>query len=243
MCIRDSVNAVRATQDGSLQGFMNQAFNRTISQILGPIISEFNVRRDLTLGTAITPVMQSIVDQVDTPIAFTVDELTDGNLSVASRNNVISLLSNGQYDAAIAIIAANSKYEISEIEDRIYGIDTRFTTRVTYTNSNVVPNFQIGSNAVGWEGLATPSNRYGGSGGGISVSGSDGQGGGGHAPTAIGPGEGGQRARFGSKFDGEALTGGLIANDHQADGQEGGDSAPCPRGIYWREQGLSLIHI
>ena len=80
-------------------------------------------------------------------------------------------------------------------------------------------------------------NGNGGSGGGISVSGSDGQGGGGHAPTAIGPGEGGQRARFGSKFDGEALTGGLIANDHQADGQEGGDSAPCPRGIYWREQG------
>ena len=160
------VNAVRATQDGSLQGFMNQAFNRTISQILGPIISEFNVRRDLTLGTAITPVMQSIVDQVDTPIAFTVDELTDGNLSVASRNNVISLLSNGQYDAAIAIIAANSKFSINVIEDRIYGIDTRFTTRVTYTNSNTVPNFEIGSNAVGWEGRATPSNRYGGSGGG-----------------------------------------------------------------------------
>jgi hypothetical protein len=81
-------------------------------------------------------------------------------------------------------------------------------------------------------------NGNGGAGGGISVSGEDGKGrGGGHAPTAIGPGEGGQRARFGSKFDGEALTGGLIEDDHQATDVEGGDSAPCPRGIYWREQG------
>lgn len=81
-------------------------------------------------------------------------------------------------------------------------------------------------------------NGDGGDGGGINVSGEDGKGrGGGHAPTAIGPGEGGQRARFGSKFDGEALTGGLIEDDHQAAGVEGGDSAPCPRGIYWREQG------
>ena len=83
-------------------------------------------------------------------------------------------------------------------------------------------------------------NGNGGLGGGIGVSGSDGKGrGGGHAPTAIGPGEGGQRARFGSKFDGEALTGGLIGDDHQATGVEGGDSAPCPRGIYWRNQGKS----
>ena len=159
--LQQIVNAVRATQDGSLQSFMNQAFNRTISQILGPIISEFNVRRNLTLGTAISPVMQAVVDTIDTPIAFTVDELTSGNLSSAARNNVISLLSNGQYDAAIAIIAANSKLDINTIEDRIYGIDTRFTTRVTYTNSNTVPNFQVGSNAVGWEGRSTPSNRYG----------------------------------------------------------------------------------
>ena len=81
-------------------------------------------------------------------------------------------------------------------------------------------------------------NGDGGDGGGISVSGEDGKGrGGGHAPTVIGPGEGNQRARFGSRFDGEALTGGLIEDDHQATGVEGGDSAPCPRGIYWREQG------
>jgi hypothetical protein len=80
-------------------------------------------------------------------------------------------------------------------------------------------------------------NGNGGLGGGIGVSGSDGQGGGGEAPIAIGAGEGGQRARFGGKFDGEALTGGLIADDHQAEGVNNGDSAPCPRGVYWRQQG------
>ena len=78
----------------------------------------------------------------------------------------------------------------------------------------------------------------GGLGGGIGVSGSKGGGsGGGEAPTALKPGEGNQRARFGSKFDGEALTGGLIGDDHQGRGTENGDSAPCPRGIYWRQQG------
>ena len=81
-------------------------------------------------------------------------------------------------------------------------------------------------------------NGNGGLGGGIGVSGSDGGGqGGGEAPIAIGAGQGGQRARFGSKFDGEALTGGLVADDHQASGQDNGDSAPCPRGVYWRQQG------
>ena len=81
-------------------------------------------------------------------------------------------------------------------------------------------------------------NGNGGLGGGIGVSGSDGGGvGGGEAPIAIGAGQGGQRARFGSLFDGEALTGGLIGDDHQADGTNNGDSAPCPRGVYWRQQG------
>ncbi len=78
----------------------------------------------------------------------------------------------------------------------------------------------------------------GGRGGGIGVSGSDGDGqGGGEAPIAIGAGEGGQRARFGGAFDGEALTGGLVPPDHQAELNNNGDSAPCPRGIYWRQQG------
>ena len=78
----------------------------------------------------------------------------------------------------------------------------------------------------------------GGRGGGIGVSGSKGGGvDGGEAPIAIGAGQGGQRARFGGAFDGEALTGGLVPPDHQAELNNNGDSAPCPRGVYWRLQG------
>lgn len=83
-------------------------------------------------------------------------------------------------------------------------------------------------------------NGRGGDGGGIGVSGEDGKGrGGGDAPIAIGPGEGNQRARFGSKYDGAVLTGGLVENDGQAPVPENGDSAPCTRGVYWRQQGLA----
>ena len=155
------VNAVRAAQDGSLQSFMTQAFNRTISQVLGPIISEFNKKVDLTLGTAISPIMQAVIDTIDTPIGLAIDALTGGGLSDAVRSGIITLLANGQYAQAIAIVAANSNQPIGVIESRLYGIDTRFTTRVTYSASVTLPNFQIGSNAVGWEGQFTPSNRYG----------------------------------------------------------------------------------
>lgn len=160
------VNAVRAAQDSSLQSFMNQAFTRSISQVLGPIITEFNKKVDLTLGTAISPIMQAVVDIIDTPIGLTIDALTGGNLTQAARSGIITLLSNGQYAQAIALVAANSNQPISAIESQLYGIDTRFTTRVTYSASVTLPNFQIGSNAVGWEGQFTPSNKYGGSGGG-----------------------------------------------------------------------------
>ncbi len=160
------VNAVRAAQDNSLQSFMTQAFTRSISQVLGPIITEFNKKVDLTLGTAISPIMQAVVDIIDTPIGLTIDALTGGNLSQAARSGIITLLANGQYAQAIAIVAANSNQPIGAIESQLYGVDTRFTTRVTYSASVTLPNFQIGSNAVGWEGQFTPSNRYGGSGGG-----------------------------------------------------------------------------
>ena len=61
---------------------------------------------------------------------------------------------------------------------------------------------------VGGGGFAGINGNGGIFGGGIGVSGSDGEGpGGGELPIAIGAGEGGQRCfRFGSKFDGEALT-------------------------------------
>ena len=155
------VGAVSAAQSGNLQGFMTQAFNRDISAIINPIIAEFNKKVDLTIGTAIKPILQAIVDTIDTPIGFVINDLTGGGLTDIARNNIISLISNGNYAAAIALTAASSDLPIGVIEDRIYGIDTKFTTRVTYTASTNLPTFEIGSNAVGWEGQFTPSNRYG----------------------------------------------------------------------------------
>ena len=160
------VGAVSAAQSGNLQGFMTQAFNRDISAIINPIIAEFNKKVDLTIGTAIKPILQAIVDTIDTPIGFIINDLTGGGLTDIARNNIITLISNGNYAAAIALTAASSDLPIGVIEDRIYGIDTRFTTRVTYTASTSLPTFEIGSNAVGWEGQFTPSNRYGGGAGG-----------------------------------------------------------------------------
>lgn len=159
------VGAVSAAQSGNLQGFMTQAFNREISAIINPIIAEFNKKVDLTIGTAIKPILQAIVDTIDTPIGFIINDLTGGGLTDIARNNIITLISNGNYAAAIALTAASSDLPIGVIEDRIYGIDTKFTTRVTYTASASLPTFEIGSNAVGWEGQFTPSNRYGGGGG------------------------------------------------------------------------------
>lgn len=156
------VSAISAVQSGSLQGFMTQAFNRDISAIINPIIAEFNTKVDLTIGTAIKPILQAIVDTIDTPIGFVIDDLTGGGLTKIARNNIITLISNGNYAAAIALTAASSDLPIGVIEDRIYGIDAKFTTRVTYTASTSLPTFEIGSNAVGWEGQFTPSNRYGG---------------------------------------------------------------------------------
>ena len=155
------VSAISAVQSGSLQGFMTQAFNREISAIINPIIAEFNTKVDLTIGTAIKPVLHAIVDTIDTPIGFVIDDLTGGGLTDIARNNIITLISNGNYAAAIALTAASSNLPIGTIEDRIYGIDTKFTTRVTYTASTSLPTFEIGSNAVGWEGQFTPSNKYG----------------------------------------------------------------------------------
>ena len=75
----------------------------------------------------------------------------------------------------------------------------------------------------------------GGNGGGIGIAGApSGSADGGRAVKA---GAGNLVARFGSKFDGAALTGGLVGTDTQADGRDGGDSIPCTKGVYWREQG------
>ena len=75
----------------------------------------------------------------------------------------------------------------------------------------------------------------GGNGGGIGVAGAPSGSADGGRPIVAGTGN--LVARFGSKFDGAALTGGLVETDTQADGRDGGDSIPCTKGVYWREQG------
>jgi hypothetical protein len=82
-------------------------------------------------------------------------------------------------------------------------------------------------------------NNPGGAGGGIGVAGAAGVNGNGagSGAGAVEAGTGNLVARFGGKFNGAALTGGLVGTDTQAVGRDGGDSIPCTKGVYWREQG------
>ena len=143
--------------------------------------------------------------------------------------------SGGEFGGATAYAGGEGGYSKirftmeRDVEHVLTGLFPAVNAPFLYRKASVIA-------IVGGGGMAGV-NGNGGLGGGIGVSGSDGQGGGGEAPIAIGAGQGGQRARFGSKFDGEALTGGLVPPDHQADGTNNGDSAPCPRGVYWRQQG------
>ena len=131
----------------------------------------------------------------------------------------------GGYSRIRFTMLQNTEYVIA-------GLTESINTPFVYRKATLIA-------CVGGGGFAGVNGR-GGDGGGIGVSGENGKGrGGGEAPITIGPGEGGQRARFGSKYDGAALTGGLVENDHQAPVPDNGDSAPCTRGVYWRQQGLS----
>lgn len=92
---------------------------------------------------------------------------------------------------------------------------------------------------VGAGGAAAPSSgNDGGQGGGIGISGQAGRNnGGGTGGRAITAGTGNLTAQFGSAFDGAVLTGGLVGNDGQRTGIQGGNSIICTRGVYWRNQG------
>lgn len=80
----------------------------------------------------------------------------------------------------------------------------------------------------------------GGFGGGIGIAGQSGSGrGGGEGGRAITEGTSNLVARFGSKYDGATLTGGLIDSDTQAPLPDGGDGIPCTKGVYWARQGIA----
>ena len=131
----------------------------------------------------------------------------------------------GGYSRIRFTMLRNTEYVIA-------GLTKSINAPFLYKGANLIA-------CVGGGGFAG-ANGKGGAGGGITVSAEDGFGrGGGKGPGAIGTGAGNQRIRFGSKYDGAALTGGLVERDHQAIAPENGDSAPCTRGVYWRQQGKS----
>jgi len=149
------LSTVETLQSAGSKQFVQAAFGRVLSEVLNPIIAEFNKKVDLNLGTAIDKVLQAIVDVVDSPVALIINDLTGGKLLGAELNNAIRLLSNGQYAEAILLVSQNSNEPYSVIEERLLNIDTKISTRITYTGSTTLPVFDIGSNANGWEGVAT----------------------------------------------------------------------------------------
>lgn len=150
--LAQTISIVKAIQSGGVQGFIDNAFKQVIGQTIGTVISEFNKKVDLQLGTAIDKVLQAVVDTIDTPIFGAIFAITGDRLNTAEINNVLNLISNGKYAEAILIVSgAAPNIPLANIESTIYGLDTKISTRVTYTMNNTLPAFDIGSNAQGWD--------------------------------------------------------------------------------------------
>jgi len=80
----------------------------------------------------------------------------------------------------------------------------------------------------------------GGFGGGVGIAGESGQGrNSGASGGRINDGDLNDNAQFGSKYDGDDLTGGLVGNDIQQSANDGGRTISCTKGVYWRTQGKS----
>lgn len=155
--ITQLLGVVESVQSASAKGFVRNAFNRALADVIGPVITEFNKKIDLTLGTAIDKVLQAVVDVVDSPAALIIDNLTGGKLKLDEINSIVKLLSNGKYTDAILQVAGKSSQPFSVVEETLLGIDTRVSTRITYTGSTTLPVFDIGTNSNAWEGVLTPT--------------------------------------------------------------------------------------
>ena len=150
--LAQTISIVKAVQGNDVQGFINQAFAQTIGDTIGAVITEFNKKVDLQLGTAIDKVLQAVVDTIDTPIFGAIFALTGDKLNTAEINNVLTLISNDKYAEAILIVSgAVPNIPIANIESTIYGLDTKVSTRITYTGNTSLPAFDIGSNAGAWD--------------------------------------------------------------------------------------------
>lgn len=161
--ISQLLSVVSTVQAAGSANFIRNAMKQALGVTLGPVISEFNVRANLTIGTALGSTLQNIVDALDTPVVQIISTLTQGKLKTAQLNSIARLIENGNYTGAIAAVAGVSTLPIGEIESGINGLSTKLSDRVTYGNAVLtLPNFDIGSNAQGWDGVRTntPNSDY-----------------------------------------------------------------------------------
>ena len=161
--ISQLLSVVSTVQAAGSAKFIQNAMKQALGATLGPVISEFNVRANLTIGTALGSTLQNIVDALDTPVVQIISGLTQGKLKTAQLNTIARLIENGNYTGAIAAVAGVSTLPIGEIESGINGLSTKLSDRVTYGNAVLtLPNFDIGSNAQGWDGVRTntPNSDY-----------------------------------------------------------------------------------
>tara|TARA_B000000609_G_scaffold154464_1_gene144159 strand:- start:2766 stop:4424 length:1659 start_codon:yes stop_codon:yes gene_type:complete len=154
--ITSLVSAIQSVHSaGNIDQFVSAGLSRTLGAVLSPVISGFNSKVDLAIGTAIAPVLQAVMDISAGPIGLIIDELTGGKLKSFETQNIVSLLSQGRYAEAILLTSNNSSSPYNLIEETLLGIDTRVSTRVTYTGTNRLPPFGIGENDNKWRGADT----------------------------------------------------------------------------------------
>ena len=134
---------------------MQAGLSRSISEVLGPVISSFNKEVDTAIGTSISPILQAVMDISAGPIGIIIDELTGGKLKSFEVQNIVRLLSEGKYAEAILLTSNNSNSPFSLIESTLLDLDTRVSTRITYTGSSSLPVFNAGSDTNEFKGNDT----------------------------------------------------------------------------------------
>ena len=150
------VSAIQGVHSaGNADQFVAAGLSRSLGAVLSPVISSFNSKVDTAIGTAIAPVLQAVMDISAGPIGILIDELTGNKLKTLQNQNIVSLLSQGRYAEAILLTSNNSSSPYNLIEETLLGIDTKVSTRITYTGSNQVSPFGIGQNDNNWKGEKT----------------------------------------------------------------------------------------
>ena len=140
---------------GNADQFVAAGLSRTLGAVLAPVISDFNSKVDTAIGTSIAPILQAVMDISAGPIGTLIDELTGNKLKTLETQNIVSLLSQGRYAEAILLTSNNSSSPYNLIEETLLGIDTKVSTRITYTGSKQISPFGIGENDNKWEGAKT----------------------------------------------------------------------------------------